>query len=53
MNNIYEQVEMDYRREELTRDFQAAQRLGLRGRIHGRRRHRRLQVVPPYGDARA
>lgn len=52
MNNVYWQAEVDYRRERLTHDFQAARRLGL-GRIRGRRRHQRLDVVEPYGDARA
>lgn len=51
MNNVYEQVEMDYRRVKLTRDFQAAQ--SPRRRRYGRRRQRRLEVVAPYGDVRA
>lgn len=53
MNNIYEQAEIDYRRGELTHEFERAQRLSLLHRIHGRRRHVHLDVVPPYGDARA
>ena len=54
MNDVYRLAEIEYRRQQLTRDFQTAQRLVPRGRIHGRRRrHQRLDVVAPYGDARA
>ncbi len=53
MNNVYERAEIDYRREQLTRTFAAAQR--VTARRSGLRRHRRarLTVVAPYGDARA
>jgi hypothetical protein len=52
MNDVYERAEIDYRREQLSRTFAAAQRVTARRR--GLRRHReRLMVVPPYGDARA
>jgi hypothetical protein len=53
MNNVYEQAEMEYRRTQLTHEFESAQRLSLLRRIHGHRRRVRLDVVPPYGDARA
>jgi hypothetical protein len=53
MNSVYEQAEMEYRRGQLTHEFESAQRLNLLRRIHGRRRRMHVDVVPPYGDARA
>ncbi len=53
MNNVYRQAEIDYRRGQLTHEFESAQRFSLRRRGQGRRRHVHLEVVPPYGDARA
>jgi hypothetical protein len=53
MNDIYAQAEIGYRQERVRHDFQAAQRSGLGRLAHRLQRRNRLDVVQPYGDARA
>ena len=46
--------ELDYRRERIERDMRLSRRHGARRHhLHLPHRHQHLDVVAPYGDARA
>lgn len=53
LNDQYAIAEISYRRDQVTHDFQAAQRGSLARLTYRLHRHARLHVVQPYGDARA
>ncbi len=53
MNDLYAQAEIGYRRQRVAHDFQAAQQGGFGRLAHRLHRRHQVDVVPPYGDARA
>lgn len=53
LNDQYAIAEIGYRRDQVTHDFQSAQRGSLNRLTHHWHRHTRFHVVQPYGDARA
>ena len=53
LNDQYARAEIGYRRDQVTNDYRTAQRRGHVRLAHRWHRHTRVDVVQPYGDARA